>query len=213
MRLKSTQMVPPLGWTVNVEGVKLEGATEKQAVALARRHLQAKGVTVSDEEARDYVHDQICQRWPEGCRQISGPRPSIGSLNWTTMARNFVGSVTRFVKGGFRVVEPEHAAGRASICLSCPKNQSSVAVRSGCPTCKRTVMNDLADAIASGLKSLAAQKKSTPYDSRLRACAVCGCDLKLLVWFPISAIGKSEAELKEMGQAVPFCWQVQEGLA
>lgn len=88
-------------------------------------------------------------------------------------------------KGVF--VSQEEAERRATICSTCPKNQSVP----GCWGC-------------SGIMKMVAQylgKKHTSRDRALESCAVCGCVLRAKVWLEMDTIDNTGLEYPE------HCWQ------
>lgn len=208
-RLKTLNHVPPKGWMIEEpDGFELKGASEGQLVKILVRHRAAKGTPITEEDARAEIHTQICERWPQGCTK-GGADAMIATMSWKGMASRFVTAVNRFVMGGLKPVDQATASARASVCLSCTFNRpSNVAKNAGCATCKRSVFNDLTDAIAKGAKNLLLSGAKTDYDDRLRACGMCGCDLKMMVHFPLEALGVNADERKLINVQAPWCWKV-----
>lgn len=209
--LKTVNHVPPGGWAIDEpEGFELNATSESELVQMLMRHRKAKGVPISQPEAKAIIHSQICERWPTGCQK--DPRaPNIGVLSWKAMAARFVSAVGNFARGGFQTVEPGVAEDRAFICLSCPHNRPSHIARAAggdCPTCRKNSLNNIADAVAKVTKKLLASGAKTSHDSRLRACGLCGCDLKTMVHFPIEALGVTAEESKIITTQAPWCWKV-----
>lgn len=99
-------------------------------------------------------------------------------------------------KSGFNFVEQEEADRRAYICAGCPLNVSV----EGCGNCNK---------IAGLIVGDVAQRK-TPYDNKLRACAVCHCNCAAAVHFPMAALETTDTPEKQAGYP-EFCWRKREG--
>lgn len=114
--------------------------------------------------------------------------------------QSFVQSLWSFFIGGGQLVDQNTANMRAAICASCHNNKESGEIkRSGC--CGKGKLASLA--INTVRSSLIKDKKTTS-DSRLLACGLCGCDLKIKVWFPLSALGQT---VEEANAWPSFCWR------
>lgn len=97
-------------------------------------------------------------------------------------------------KGQF--VDQNTANIRASICAGCHANVPSGDVRKGC--CGKAG-NLAVMAVRRGIIGA----KTTPSESRLLSCGICGCCLKISVWIPNSILLKPEDS-----NAYPaFCWK------
>lgn len=102
----------------------------------------------------------------------------------------FLRSAVQWAQSGGKLVEPEEAKRRAEICLTCPMNRGD-AMRGSCPTCfAGRAVRFMADMI-----------KDRELPPGLYYCAMCGCDLKLKVNFPIGTIDNAGLEYPE------HCWQ------
>lgn len=148
-------------------------------------HRRANNLApISAEEAED----QLCQTLPPGwCKQTKeGGTPAVNTrFGWKDVVEGMK-SFARVVRTGF--VSQAEADRRARICASCYFN---VGVE-GCGSCHK-----MATLVTGEVAS-----KKTSYDPRLKACAVCKCALKSLIWFPLNALNPDKRDL------VPsFCWQ------
>lgn len=109
-----------------------------------------------------------------------------------------------YLKGG-TLVDQNTANMRAAICAACHNNKSSSEVRRGCSTC-----NKMGNTILNSVRAKIIKNNSTPHDSRLLTCAICGCCLKISVWIPNQILLKTED-----ANAYPtHCWKkkIQENL-
>lgn len=111
------------------------------------------------------------------------------AIHWTEVKR-FLLTMGTWALKGFRQVPQEEASRRAAICSLCPYNVGT----SGCGVCKST-LSALRGSIV---------KATTPHDSTLQACGVCGCDNKLAVHVPLNILQKVSNENLEYPD---FCWK------
>lgn len=100
---------------------------------------------------------------------------------------------------GSGLVDQNTANIRAETCAGCHNNLPSKDVRKGgCRVCNKMgnkVLDSIRDEIIAGNR--------TPADYKLLACGICGCDLRISVWIPSSAL-----VTKEDANAYPsFCWK------
>jgi len=103
-----------------------------------------------------------------------------------------------FLKGG-QLVDQNTANIRASICGSCFNNKPSDEVKKGCGAC-----NKMGNVVINSIRSKIIGKLTTTSDAKLLTCGLCGCDLRIKVWIPLSALGQT----KEEANAWPtFCWR------
>lgn len=110
---------------------------------------------------------------------------------------NFTNFLWGWVGAGKPLVDQAQANSRAETCVSCHNNVNvDQAVKIGC--CGRGMTNVLND-----FTKRIIQTRSTPFDNRIKSCALCGCYLKMKVWVPIEAMGIT----KEDSNAYPtFCF-------
>lgn len=104
---------------------------------------------------------------------------------------------------GYPHVEPEVAAERAAICVTCPKNQQGRSL-----TEYFTV--PVAEMYNKRFQKLQELKLSTPDDDKLAVCQGCLCPLRTKVWFLPELIKKRlTPEIRaELNQIQPRCWQL-----
>ena len=139
------------------------------------------------------IEDWICQQLSpkEQIKKCTQGFRTRGTVPWTEVLDFIKTNVHWFVHGAEKVPQ-EEAERRAKICQNCPLN---VGIASGCATCNRTL-----DAYRKEIV-----QDSTTLDKSLRACAVCGCDLKSIVHIPLASLqAKGDKEFPK------WCWQAKQ---
>ncbi len=91
---------------------------------------------------------------------------------------------------GAKLVPQEEANRRASICATCPYNVSV----SGCAVCRTSI---------GILRNKLMKVDPTTSNDSLKACGVCGCDLKTITHVPIETLQHRGLDYSK----VPWCWQ------
>lgn len=94
--------------------------------------------------------------------------------------------------------KPEVSEARAKICADCNRNVDSW-----------FLTETIANAIKRHLEVKNALKLKTSYDDQLGTCAVCTCELKLLVHEPLALV-QSQLTEEEMSQYPSHCWKLRE---
>ena len=162
------------GWSTLIDAVKAHMAGNNIAEPLTIEMQMA---------------DWFCQYKPDFCIELVPERESRISA-WKMMKRFFTSAMNTWQMGGY--VNQETANERAAICAGCPKNTDQVVEFCvGCHT--RGLLSSAEEAMS---------RRSTPYDGRLKNCAVCHCVNRLKVWMPKAAM--EEDGLTE--QWPDFCW-------
>ena len=158
--LKNTRSAPPdfFRWTCPHDGYEVAEVDSTTWEEHARKHMKANGHPIPD-DFRAQLEDQLCQSLPpQFCKFHDGKWVNT-RLTWADVKNGTIAILKSFVDG---FVPQEEAERRAKICVSCPFNVHV----GGCTACKASkfVVGELA-------------KKTTPYDARLRNCAICRCHL------------------------------------
>jgi len=117
-----------------------------------------------------------------------GVRP-IKSLHWSLVQR-FLTDLVAWLKVGFEPVATGEAERRAAICKGCPLNVGL----HGCGSCRQSL-----DAIRTTIMKL-----TTTQDENLKACGVCGCELKTAVHVPLEVLKKGQTDDLVFPD---WCWQ------
>jgi len=197
--LKNRSLVPPQGWVFVEPTTKhnLSAPAYDNLVSLVMDHRKANDVPIGTvESVRIEIEEQLCANMdPTRCRNKmlipSAGQPTGRAVTLTDVA-NFLRVAVDWVAKGFRPVGAEEAERRALICEGCDFNVES----SGCVGCK-------AREFAANLAT-ATQGLTTSRDPRLKACAVCGCENKAQVHYPLDVLAKGVTP--EM-QFPVWCWK------
>ncbi len=147
---------------------------------------------------QDILEDQICEQYPPNIWKYEDSAPA------TTPRTTRIGDVLSFLrfagnwlKSGAELVPLEEAERRAAICVSCPFNTEIA----GCTACSQLV-----EKVSSLLGG-----RSTKYEGSLHGCAICGCSLKAMPWYPLEALQKGMTD--EMNAEAPeHCWKKKDTL-
>lgn len=198
-RLKNRCLVPPGNFRFTHEtGFTVRAPTYDDWVSESKAHLRANDLPVPA-DLKMLMEDQLCSVLPpELCDRDPGDVSSWVDTNfsWADLVDGMKVFTTWGLAGAPMVVQ-EEANRRAGICIQCPIN---VGVTAGCATCHK---------IASYITGSVA-KKRTPYDDSLRACAVCHCALKAMIWFPAETISSHETPDRQHVRP-SFCWAKKGG--
>lgn len=112
--------------------------------------------------------------------------------------KSFSVFIKRFILNGGTLVDQNTANLRAAICAGCHNNKSSGDIRKVCRVCGK-----LGAAAVDKFRSEVIKDNKTSSDSKILACGICGCDLKISVWIPSDVL-----VTKEDANAYPtFCWK------
>ncbi len=192
-RLRDTTLVPPGGfrYTDPDTGFTTSASTHYDWVANSKAHRQANNLPLPlDFQAR--VEDQLCGIIPpEYCDREPGDVKWVDTkFGWN----DFIEGMKVFGRWALEdapLVQQEEADRRAAICTSCPLNVDV----SGCSTCHK-----LASAITG-----AVAKRVSAHNDYLRACAICRCALKAMVWMPLDLLMTNETSERQ-DLRPDFCW-------
>jgi hypothetical protein len=197
----STGLIPPGGWRFPQGPTTITGDTFNQLVSNVLNHrISNKLPDAYQEKIEEEISEFYCKNYPDICQNFT-PRqmPTYPMSTMFQRVKNFSESMLRFATGGAQLVDQNTANVRASICVKCHNNVSPGQARAGgCSSCR-----SVEDKAIEMLRSKIIGQKATMFDGHLKACAICGCDLKLKVWFPAAALGVSE----QNKNAYPtYCW-------
>jgi len=180
---------PPGGWSYYQEETKtwITQGDYLRLVSAVERHRREHNIPIGPLFEEEIEH-QIASR-PES-HSMPVEVPEVLPSRRTTMddVERFVTTAYKWLHSGGTFVPIDEAERRASICATCPENAN---VR-GCSWCRHT-LNAMNKHFA---------RQTTSKDGLLRACAVCGCELKVAVHIPVGD--------PEPGLAYPpHCWKLQ----
>lgn len=161
---------------------------------LARRvasHRVANGIALKPGWESELENDVCEQAGYDGrvCQFVENPAPRRGVRLDDVL--NFLRVAARWLPKREWVAQ-EEAERRAAICAKCPLNVKV----DGCTTC-RNLVKDVAEFLGS---------RTTPQDSELEACGVCGCSNKAQVHLPMDALARGVTADMEFPE---WCWKRQ----
>ena len=104
-------------------------------------------------------------------------------------------------------VRPEHAAGRASVCLFGREGMECFYHHSA--HWWEIFKSPIADAIKRQIELKASMSLTTPHDKELKMCSACGCCMAVKIWVPIQHI-KAHTPDFMLAKFPSFCWQRRE---
>ena len=187
--LTDPMRIPPGGWkyTQPQTGAEIRGGDYFQLIDKVRRHRHLNSIaTLAIEEE---VQAQICERLGDAGRAVycRDKERKLDSKPPAGVAFDDVKHFLLTMGNTRRFVSQKEASARAEICASCPRNIPVL----GCSAC-RNLVNAVFNVIGN---------RKTALDSKLRACGVCGCELKAAVHIPLEAFPHVR------GQEFPdWCW-------
>jgi len=192
LKPKQPNHIPPGGWryTERRTGIKFpvngSQVTLDWLITEVERHRVATGGDLSP-GWRDRLLEEICQQNPSiPCGQDMAP---INRALSKSDVRRFMSSMAKFVMNGAKLVDQGEADRRAAICAECPMRTR----QTFCMGCMglRAVNEALIG------------HREVSNASELGSCAVCGCVLKVKVWFPLESTDNEGLEYP------PHCWAHQ----
>lgn len=158
------------------------------------KHRKANELSIPD-DYEAVIQDQLCRSLPpEWCERTGGQ-------SWVSTRFSFDDFVKgmkafgRLMLGGFQFVSQTEANRRARICSNCYYNVN-IPGCTGCQKLAEFVTGDVA-------------KRSTPYDDKLKACAVCHCSTAAMAHFPLEVLESVSTEEKQALFPLEFCWRAR----
>lgn len=120
------------------------------------------------------------------------------AITFFNTVKHFAQFAAKHLANGGKLVDQNTANMRSDICLRCHNNKPSNEVRKDCSTCQKLGTNFL-----DSIRSKIIGSKKTVNDRAILTCAICGCDIKMMVWMPNATLIS-----KEDANAYPeFCWK------
>jgi hypothetical protein len=171
------QVVPGrFRFTVPETGYRIDG--ELSMIGLlsrVKKHYEANNIALPNGWEAS-VEDQICRQLPEGWCEYSDGNPSKGARSLLS-AENIIKGITSLatmakeaVSGGDVFVDQAEANRRAEICARCYQNMTT----NFCAGC--SAMQQITSMV-----SKVRGERTTPLDSKLYTCGVCGCRNEAIV--------------------------------
>lgn len=172
---------------------RIKKASPREVFEQIKRYRVNNSTFTSDEKLWEELWNYWCGREPERCGLNTPPVPDFEphQITWQDVAL-FAGMAALAISSGQPLVDQAEAERRAAICAGCPMNQPL----NDCPHCREAI-----NALAQKMGGL-----STSRDGELKACSVCGCELKASVHVNLEA---QQRVLKpEMSARLPeWCWK------
>lgn len=180
--------------------------TFEQVIRKAEQQRYANGLACGVNFVQE-IEQLLCRDYPNECYNFNAELPKPRSLSITDVLHGTKVMIAHKLAGS-PMVSPEEAAARAAICASnhCLQNVSYAKKCAACIDVEKLVTSIVGNA-------------STPHDSKLNSCAVCGCALKAAVHVPleIQAQGATDAQretFKKIAKAMADdgyepCWKAQ----
>lgn len=115
--------------------------------------------------------------------------------------RSFATAGKNYILNGGTLVDQNTANIRAQICSGCHNNVPSGESRQnpgGCSACGK-----MAQAGIDSVRAIVLGSRHSSSDSLLKSCLLCGCDLKLKVWFPVKYF---DPDCSQGNKYPTFCW-------
>lgn len=194
-RLRDRTLVPPTQFRYTHEtGYTTVAPTYADWIFSAKDHCRANDLPVPlDLEAQ--MNEQLCGILPpQWCDRDAGDTKWVDTnFNWSDFTEGMK-VFSRWAAEGAPLVEEKVANERAAVCVSCPLNVNIT----GCAACHK---------MASAITGAVAKKRGL-YDDYLRACAICHCALKAMVWFPLDILMENETAERQTLRP-NFCWVKQ----
>jgi hypothetical protein len=186
--------VPPGGWkyTQSQSGFEIAGGDYYDLREKVRKHRQLNNF-VTGPELDAEIQEQLCAKMEPAARagfcRDCHPSPDTRALNLEDV-KHFLKVAAGWIRTPTRFVSQLEATRRAEICASCPKNLGIA----GCHSCHNLVKWTI-ELIG---------HRSTPFDSKLGACEVCGCGNQAQVHLPLEVLANGITPEMEWPS---FCWK------
>jgi len=177
--------VPAGGWWVQWEEQKVSGGDWGDLVNNCHKLTVSLG-KIPPPDLPQQIENALCSRLSgnTNCTPCSKVKQTLGFgaiVRWVRAMYEFA------VKNKLELVSQEEANRRAEICAKCPMQIPT----SGCWGCK---------GIAGMLPAIAGAK-TTPFDSQLKACGVCGCYNAVSVHLPVEVQQDAHLSFPD------YCWK------
>ncbi len=116
----------------------------------------------------DWCNKVWCERDPKRCLD-----KGVEKMKTQSPVITFAHQLLSSMKNGLKPADIKLAVERGKICAYCPNNKKVTR----CETCLKTV---------AAITKILIGKRSTVYDSKLKQCAICKCDLKQKIHYPLN---------------------------
>lgn len=183
-QIKNWENMPPNGgWriSIGIKGQTFAFNGKPHSIVRSIAQLQKKNNDYKgDAWIWNYCNSIWCARTPDRCTAGSGGKVSVaGGASGRSKVLTYLAALKSLVKSGLQPVGADQANERAQICSKCPFNRRT----EKCGACIAT---------AKLLTKALLGKRRTTFDGKLSQCAVCGCELKAKVHYPLNEGDKNE---------------------
>ena len=194
-----------LYWVDPISKAEVKGTTYEMLMANAIAERKANGIPIGLEFEAE-VEEALCRDYPQECMGADPRMPRARTLDFDTVLRGTKVLLAVAVEQAKHLlglaesplVEQTSADYRAMTCAKCEMNRS---YQQGCTRCQDILK------LVRQIKGT----RSTPYDSQLKACQICGCSTEAHVWVRLDLLAKGvddemRAKFKVMGD-LAHCWK------
>lgn len=192
----SHQLVPNGGWQFLENGTLFKAQTWNDLVRDVRNHRISNQIPIGNLE--EEIEDQIAEEHPSFIINGDKLKKKPMGVSYFSTIQSFAQFLWNYTLKGGGLVDQNTANIRADICAGCHNNKPSSEVRGGCSVC-----NKLGNAALDKVRSSIIKNNHTTKDARLLTCAICGCDSRISVWMPNSAL----LNTGDANAFPSFCWK------
>lgn len=209
MKLRNSGMNPPgcFFFVVRETGHRIpsHGSTSLDACYIGvKEHLRINGYDIPV-GLRAQIEDFCCQRkeslgWCMENSGAPGPDAMPAAQGWT-MGLQRIAQGTKTLASWLTEGREELpvAQRRAAVCAACPENRPIE--QSSCKGCSAVAFNRFVQLVAGVLKGTAPE----PWEAGLKACRICGCDLRLKIRTRLSPIRRFMRD-EQLAALPAHCW-------
>lgn len=187
----STWVVPPGGWKFLESGFEFEAQTFSDLEKVVAEYRAANGIPKGD------PGQEIMQQIEGNNPSFSINQPKPMPLDITAQIKSFAATLSRWIMSGGKLVDQNTANIRTSTCAGCHNNVSDELSKAcvPCGAIKEKSVEFIRAGVLHGRRAVG--------DVALKTCALCGCDLKMKIWFPVETF---DPDGKEKNKWPTFCW-------
>lgn len=187
----STRIIPPGGWKFHESGYVFDAQTFEKLVQAVSEYRSSNGLPAGD--PANEIMAQIGRKNPTFVLNRNSAPPS----QITGKIKAFAVALKNYILSGGKLVDQNTANIRSSICVHCHNNVGDQIVP-GCEPC-----SNLASAGIQFIRNTVLNGRKTPLDSKLKSCALCGCDIRMKIWFPVKYFDPTGSLSNKWPT---FCW-------
>jgi len=187
----SKSLIPPGGWKFHETGFLFEATTFDKLVETVVEYRLANSKPAGDPESEIML--QIGSKYSSFVLN----KPVAMPPNTISKIQSFAVALKNYILNGGTLVDQNTANIRASICANCHNNVNDAAP-SSCTVCGK-----IGEAGVNFVRSGVIGQRTTALGLKLKSCNLCGCDLKMKIWFPVKYFDPKSVEINKWPS---FCW-------